>query len=57
MTERVRFHVDVPGDLASAVRLYDQISPAIANRFRLAAREAFENIRKQPLLHLSLIHI
>jgi hypothetical protein len=51
MIDQVRFHPDLPSDLADAIRWYDHISPELGNRFRNAVRSAFDKVRKQPLLY------
>lgn len=51
MADLVRFHPQIPDDLAAAIAWYTQISPAIANRFRVAIKGSFSRIHEQPLVY------
>ena len=44
MTDQLRFHPQVPHDLADAIGWYDEISTDLANRLRDAIRDAFAKI-------------
>ena len=51
MNDRIRFHPATPYDLAAAIKWYDEIAPAIGNRFRQGVRESFAKVRSEPLLY------
>ena len=51
MIDEVRFHPDIPNDLAAAIKWYDDISPDVGNRFRDAVSDAFLKVSQQPLLY------
>lgn len=48
MNRSIRFHSQVPEDLAEAIAWYQEVSADLANRFRRAARDAFTKIRTRP---------
>jgi len=51
MKDSVRFHSQVPHDLAEAIAWYEDVSSDLANRYRGAVRSAFAAIRSQPLTY------
>lgn len=51
MANRLRFHLDVDGDLRDAIAWYQQISPRLANRFRDSVDATFDKIETDPLLY------
>jgi len=51
MTDQLRFHPQVPHDLADAIGWYDEISTDLANRLRAAIRDALAKIRDEPLTY------
>lgn len=48
MTPSPRFHRQVPGDIAEAIKWYEEISSELANRVREALRQTFAKIRSPP---------
>lgn len=44
MAEQLRFHPLVADDLKAAVGWYDDISPGLGDRFRIAVEERFDSI-------------
>ena len=51
MTDPLRFHPQVPRDVADAIGWYEEISKDLANRLRAAIRDAFARIRNEPLTY------
>ena len=51
MNDGVRFHPQVPQDLADAVSWYEVVSLELANRFRANVRDAIAKVRSQPLTY------
>ncbi|MCE2797714.1 MAG: type II toxin-antitoxin system RelE/ParE family toxin [Planctomyces sp.] len=48
MAEQLRFHPLVAEDLKAAVGWYDDISPGLGDRFRIAVEQRFDSIAKFP---------
>ncbi len=48
MAERLRFHPAVPSDLYDAIGHYNEISPALGDRFRKSVDERFDLIESSP---------
>ena len=48
MNDSLRFHSQVPHDLAEAIAWYEEISPNLANRFRKTLKTAFNSVRSYP---------
>lgn len=51
MIDQLRFHPQVPHDLADAIRWHEEMSADLANRLRAAIRDAFAKIRDKPLAY------
>ncbi len=56
MTDQLRFHPQVPHDLADAIGWYDEISTDLANQLRAAVQDAFAKIRDEPLSYGIIFH-
>ena len=48
MAEQLRFHPLVAEDLKAAVGWYDDISPGLGDRFRIAVEQRFDSIARFP---------
>lgn len=51
MSDALRFHPQVPTDIAGAISWYEEKSGSLANRFRGALRETFNKVRRQPFTY------
>ena len=48
MTRRLIFAPSIPGDLRAALDYYDQLSPKLANQFRLNVDKRLDDIAARP---------
>ena len=48
MAHKLIFNASIPDDLAAAISYYEDISPALANRFRTAVDRRLDEIAKRP---------
>lgn len=48
MAHKLIFNASIPDDLAAAISYYEDISPAVANRFRTAVDRRLDEIAKRP---------
>ncbi|MGV2337770.1 MAG UNVERIFIED_CONTAM: type II toxin-antitoxin system RelE/ParE family toxin [Planctomycetaceae bacterium] len=48
MAEQLRFHPLVAEDLKAAVGWYDDISPGLGDRFRIAVEQRFDSVAEFP---------
>ena len=51
MSDHLRFHPQIPSDLAEAITHYESISADLANRFRGAVSSALKQIREFPEMY------
>ena len=48
MAHRLIFNASIPNDLAAALDYYEEISPALADRFRVAVDQRLDDIAERP---------